>query len=346
MRILHVVGGLDTGGIENWLLGYFNIAKRNGMEMDVLTCDTNKLSLIENEAFNKSNVIIPRSNNIFSRISILIRVLLKNNYDAVHCHTDLSTSIYFVIAKVFSKSKLICHSHTDRRIIEKNANSLRKIYICISKILIVKLGDSLVAVSKAAGESLYLNGFSVEYCGVEVNLEKIKDPALEDLDGKKLIFHIGRLSKPKNHYFILDLAEKFRNETDFHFIMIGDGEERENLFKYYERLGINNVTFLGQRNDVHAILWSYEGLVILPSLWEGLPLSLIESQKCGKNCLTSTNVTKEVNVGGVRFLPLDLDSWFDSIHMYNFKDKFHFDGDDSVFSYKSNIDYFKSIYKS
>lgn len=346
MKVLHIVGGLDSGGIENWLQGYFSIfkAKNDSIVMHVLSCDKNKMSLVDGCIFNEENSFKPKSNNIVQRVIALIKLLKKNKYNIVHCHTDLSSAIYFLIVRIFSNATLICHSHTDRRSLEKQATFIRKSYVYMSKYVIDWLSNHKVAVSQAAGNSLYVKNFDVEFCGVDVCDTGISDDLLKKYKNKKIVFHIGRLSTPKNHEFILDLAHSMRSYTDYHFVCIGDGDEKKQILKKFRDYKLSNVTFLGHRNDVHSILLYHRGLVILPSLWEGLPLSLVEAQKCKKYCFASTNVTTEVDMGGVIFLDLDLETWKENILKFNFDTEFNFFDNGKLFSYTSNYNYFIKLY--
>ena len=344
MRVLHIVGGLDAGGIEYWLKGYFEYLKKDvDIKMNVFSCNNMQTSLMDGLTFNKDNVIAPKGSSLFSVINTYIKELKSERYDVIQCHTDLSTSYFFILAKLFSNAKLVAHSHTDRRKLEENLPFYRKCYRKFARYIIAKISDVNVAVSKAAGESLYINDYVVEYCGVSVIKQSVAESILK-LDNKKIIFHVGRMSKPKNHVFALDLANKFQNMPDYHFVFIGGGEDENKVLNYKDELKLNNVSFLGHRNDVHALLQGHNGVVILPSLWEGLPLVLVEAQKCGRYCVASDFVTKEANIGGVEYLPLELSLWKEKLLALDFYATFEIENS-NVFSYESNYNFFMDHYK-
>ena len=72
-------------------------------------------------------------------------------------------------------------------------------------------------------------------------------------------------------------------------------------------LGVDSrVIFAGSRDDVPRILLSAMNVFIFPSLWEGLPLTLIEAQAAGLRCIVSESVTAEVSLGGCTYLPLSI----------------------------------------
>lgn len=107
----------------------------------------------------------------------------------------------------------------------------------------------------------------------------------------------------------------------FQMVFVGEGELRLELEKMVDNYGLNEcVTFLGSRNDVNYILSLFDAL-IMPSIYEGLPLSLIEAQAAGVKCIASSAITKEVDLGLdlVGFIDLDKGSkyWAQKIASIN-----------------------------
>ena len=131
-----------------------------------------------------------------------------------------------------------------------------------------------------------------------------------------VISHVGRFCTIKNHIFILDLIERLLKEkTDFQVLLLGDGELFQDIQNQAEsRNLLKNITFLGSVPNVNEYLQASD-IFILPSLYEGLPVSLIEAQSTGCYCLCSDRITKEVDIGCglVDYIPLDISAWRDSI---------------------------------
>jgi glycosyltransferase involved in cell wall biosynthesis len=125
------------------------------------------------------------------------------------------------------------------------------------------------------------------------------DPALRaKLNGGShhpLVLVPARLDPQKGHRHLLEAAGEVPDAT---FVLAGDGPERQGLGDLARSLGVENrVVFLGYRSDVPALLAACD-LVVLPSLYEGLPLSLLEAMAAGKPVIAS-------RIGGIDELVAD-----------------------------------------
>jgi len=113
-----------------------------------------------------------------------------------------------------------------------------------------------------------------------------------------LIGHIGRFHQQKNHTFLLNIFASFvKNRPTAKLILVGDGPLRKNMELKAMDLGIaENVLFLGLRKDIPQLLGVLDAF-ILPSLYEGLGIVLIEAQAAGVPCLISDVVPYEADLG-------------------------------------------------
>lgn len=104
---------------------------------------------------------------------------------------------------------------------------------------------------------------------------------------------IGRLHSAKGHLDLLPVMARLKDEgLDFHLLLVGDGELRDKIENMIEGLGLERfVTMTGYRTDIPNILASID-VVLMPSLWEGLPMALLEGMAMGKAVLASS-------VGGI-----------------------------------------------
>ncbi len=109
------------------------------------------------------------------------------------------------------------------------------------------------------------------------------------------ICHVGRFDKVKNHAFILDIfAEVLKKRTDARLLLIGDGVLREQTEQKAKQMGIyEKVSFLGVRRDVNELLQAAD-VMVFPSLFEGLPVTLVEAQSTGLPCVISKTIPSEV----------------------------------------------------
>ena len=113
----------------------------------------------------------------------------------------------------------------------------------------------------------------------------------------------------------MDVFAEIHDKIDSVLLIVGDGELKESLTKYAEEKGIGNKTvFAGVQSDVPAFLSAMD-VFVFPSLYEGMPLSIVEVQTNGLPCILSTGVPEDVHLTDlVMALPLeDPDKWAEAI---------------------------------
>jgi len=122
-----------------------------------------------------------------------------------------------------------------------------------------------------------------------------------------VIGHVCRLDTPKNQNFRIEVAaEASRRLSRLRVLLIGEGPDRPLIEERTRALGLaSRTTLLGSRADVPRLLSAMD-VFVLPSLWEGLPLTVIEAQAAGLPCLISDCISSETDVapGIVHRLPL------------------------------------------
>jgi glycosyltransferase EpsF len=137
-------------------------------------------------------------------------------------------------------------------------------------------------------------------------------------DGAIIIGHVGRFDHPKNHQFLVNVfCELLSTISKAHLVMIGDGPLRNQIETQVKSLGIQSkVHFLGVRSDVPALMAGMD-LFLFPSLYEGLPVVLIEAQAAGLACVVSNSITHEADVkaGLMNYVGLDegVHAWINAV---------------------------------
>jgi len=106
--------------------------------------------------------------------------------------------------------------------------------------------------------------------------------------------HVGRFNEQKNHEFLIEVfSELVKLEVNRKLFLVGTGALMASITTKVEKLALqNNVVFLGSRNDVNELLQGMD-VFLFPSLFEGLPVSLVEAQASGVQCYISDGVPKE-----------------------------------------------------
>jgi glycosyltransferase involved in cell wall biosynthesis len=112
-----------------------------------------------------------------------------------------------------------------------------------------------------------------------------------------LIISVGNLRQQKNHLVSIEtiyhLREKFKLKN-IHLLLVGKGIERDNLINYARELDLSDrVHLLGARNDIEKLLYNCD-IFISTSLWEGLPLAVIEAFASGIHSVISPITEHEI----------------------------------------------------
>ncbi len=120
-----------------------------------------------------------------------------------------------------------------------------------------------------------------------------------------VVGHVGNFHAPKNHAFLAAIAAcAARRESGVRVLCAGGGPLQEQTRQQFEQAGVRAI-FTGPRTDIPRLLRAMD-VFVFPSLYEGLPLAVVEAQAAGLPCVVSTEVTREVEAvpGLIRWLPL------------------------------------------
>src|SRR5690606_27518429 len=100
-----------------------------------------------------------------------------------------------------------------------------------------------------------------------------------EISDTKIIGHIGRFNEQKNHFYLIKIfQELLKIDQSYHLLLVGDGNLSGRIKELVDDLNISeNVTFLGIRHDIPDLLQAID-VFVFPSLYEGLPVTLVEAQ--------------------------------------------------------------------
>ena len=338
IKLAYVTHGLSSNGIESFLVNiayhidmtkydvYFVIAIDEGTdtlhEKTVRDLGAKVIRVCDLDSIKKK----------FVYIKALRKVFEENKFDIVHANMDLLNGVVLRAAKKAGIKKRICHAHTSSStfVSENSANKLftmvQTLYRNIMKRLIADNSTHFLGCSQKANEYMYPDRAD-EAITINngIDISKFLTPDSMDYDqngidpGKINLVTVGRLSAPKNPMFMIDIiAELSKLRQNFMFNWVGDGDLKEDINKYIEQKNLSSfINMMGRRTDIPQIL-SQCSIFLLPSLFEGLPVSLVEAQAAGLQCFVSSNVTDEVDFGGCRFISLDsgAKNWAEIIDQY------------------------------
>ena len=329
-RVLHVVGAMNRGGAETMLMSTYRYLKRDQLQFDFLEFEPSTSDYAaEIESLGGRIIKTDWSRHPrgwYSAYQGLVRLLTeRDRYLAVHSHVLFASSVALLAARRASVPIRIAHSHTTS---DGSHTISRQIYRFVSRAVIQRIATKFVACSADAGHFLFGRRWFDDHGVVIRNAVDTKvfrppiqyDYALGSVGGhvgRPSLICVARLEAVKNHAFLLDLAECLRDRgKGFSMLFVGEGSLHEQLSYEISHRGLQGlVRMLGKREDVSDMM-RVADFLLLPSHYEGLPVSLVEAQASGLACLISDNVTSEVDLGLglVQWLSTsDVGLWADAI---------------------------------
>ncbi len=317
VRVLQVCGAL-AGGVGTVLMNYYRHIDRSKVQFDFLTHGEPEASTraeVE-ELGGTVKVITSKSTSLWRNLRETRRYINPETpHQVVHVHTASPTSFaYLLAARLAGKRVRVVHSHATG--LEAHPGSLQaRIHGALRPVLRWTATD-LVACSTAAGDWLYgvKARRSVRILPNAIDAEKFRFSLLmrqrvrRDLaiDGRLVLGHVGRFVDVKNHRFLIQtFAQVVQIEPSAVLLLVGDGLLLDAVRGQVKVAALeDHVLFLGLRDDVPGLMQALD-LFMLPSLYEGLPLVLVEAQAAGLPCLASSSITDEVRLTGLlEFLDL------------------------------------------
>lgn len=321
IRVLHVVTYMGRGGLETMLMNYFRNIDRSKVQFDFLVHRDFEADY-DKEILSLGGRIyhLPQLNP-FSRKyhKAMDSFFAEHPYQIVHSHLDCMSAYPLSHAKKAGVPVRIAHAHNKSQ--DKNIKYPLKI---LSKSLIPKYATHLFACGAEAGLWMF-NGrkFQILYNAIDSSIyiysEQIRREVREELQlGNKLVIgHVGRFSPQKNHEFIVSLFyELQKRKSDSVLILMGGGKDRQQIEKIVQELDIGSkVVFTGIRSDVNRLMQAMD-VFLFPSLYEGLPVAMIEAQAAGLPCVISENIPEETIITDLvsrRALEAPVSEWIDKI---------------------------------
>ena len=318
-RVLHIIGKMDRAGAETMLMNLYRHIDHNQVQFDFITF-TNETADYDAEILDLGGRIIPIvASNPIDRMLKLQR-FLKNHpeYKIVHAHALLSNAFHLLAAKAAGVKHRISHSHNTSN---GDANAIKKAYEQWALIVNRRMATEKIACGKLAARYLFGTTKNVWLLPNAVDISDMLSVATDSRnyikqkfgDNKLKIIQVGRLNTVKNQQFSIKIAEQLKQDNiDFALYIIGQGPLETELKQMVQDKNLSDsIEFLGVRSDITQLMASAD-YMIMPSLHEGFPVVLVESQTVGLTSIVSDQVSDEVDLGLglVDFLPIDsADNW-------------------------------------
>ncbi|WP_455138290.1 glycosyltransferase family 1 protein [Thermophilibacter sp.] len=312
-RILQVLpGGRSYGGVEAMLLNYYRHIDRSQVQFDFLVHYSEEGACDEEirRLGGKIYYLNARKNwNIAAYINELRELFINHpEYKIIHGHMPGFAPIYFKVAERCGVPVRIAHSHVTGTEPTVKGFVLDKVIKQIKHVSNVHL-----ACSRAAGSYMFGNDYALLPNAIETQRFAYNSDARARLrkqigiEDRLVVGNIGRLSPQKNQRFLIEVFAEIKKKCQKAALLIaGAGELEHDLQNYAITLGMkDSVYFLGQRADVDE-LYSVFDVFVLPSLFEGFPVVLVEAQANGCPCVASSTITNESSISNlVSFMSLN-----------------------------------------
>ena len=286
MKVVHVISGLNAGGAEHFVFELCKYAlSRNDADMSVLSLSA--ASTI-NEHFNKAGIRLLNAHPSSSRktkAASAFSTLIKAKAHVIHAHMFHACFIACCVKLFRPKTKIVFTLHNNfvsqwhRRIILYFTRFLRSADIVFPG-LAVKWYQKKKSV-------VIPNGINIDRF---LHLNTDKPPLFT-------CCYIGRLSDEKNPLFLIDLAKALVADHNFLIRVAGEGPLKEDLIESIQEEKLSeHFTVEGYVEDVAALL-AESHCLLLPSLWEGMPLVVLEAGAAGVPIIATPigNITSLLN---------------------------------------------------
>lgn len=334
IKILQLVGGGDAiGGVEKMLLNYYSFMDRSKIIFDfcfyrkstISSVDDvqkgllNKSRVFDLQLFEKKRVI----SGYYESINKVKSIIKENDYDIVHINAGRPPLLIcgLIAAKKAGTRNIIIHSHstkgrTDRSLLDDIAYEM---LFAVVRPIFRKYATMLAGCSTEAAKYMFGSQSisSAKYFPIRNAIvvnpltynEQVRQQVRAEIgvsDNTLVIGHVGSFSTPKNHIFLVNVFNEIKKKSvNCQLWLAGNGVLKVEVELYVKKLGIeSDVLFLGERSDTTRLYQAMD-VMVFPSLWEGLSVSVVEAQAASLPVFASSNISIEHQItDNLEFLDL------------------------------------------
>lgn len=277
-NILQLVTGLGVGGAERVVLDLsigLNRAKYNNFVLSL----SKKNEMLDIFHENDINVTSLGKSNSFkdflSMITITKEFIKSNKIELIHAHMTHAMILAVIMKLFFPRLKIVFTSHNTTF-----GSKVRNVLISMLK----PLRNIDILFSEEQRTSIYKDMYRVIPNGINTKPYQIK---LEKFE-KFTFLSVGRLDEAKNHLYLIECAKKLADKNlDFEILIAGEGSLRPQIEAKITQYNLKNVVkLLGNRRDIVELM-AQSHVFVMPSLWEGLPIVLLEAGASDLPCIST-----------------------------------------------------------
>lgn len=300
IKVLHIVTRIDIGGISSWLYNHYLHMDHSQIKLDVVAIDTGVKQGYHTKFEDLGMKVLYMPQHLLFRLQYLNRLIREEKYDVVHCHIELQSAVYLLVAALCGVKVRFSHSHLS---VERSTFQDRVYRWLINKVSTKRFGVSKHSVLTVFGKK-YVKDSPVLYNALDVKQysfdeeKRFRYRTELQLDSQFVVGFVGRLTYLKNLMYLIDVfVELTKIHPDTVLLIVGAGEMQGQFDLKIREKGIQDkVIMIGARSDVNNWLQAMD-VLLLPSYSEGLGRVLIEAQAAALKCIASREgVSQEAKI--------------------------------------------------
>ncbi|HIY00413.1 MAG TPA: glycosyltransferase family 1 protein [Candidatus Blautia faecipullorum] len=300
IRVLHLELDSHLGGIESFLRNLAAQTEGSPVESDYVTSVGNPALQEELQRLG-GRIFRAAPHRRIIRYCRDINRLIQSGYDIIHIHKNSAANILPVLLAKKNRKAVIVHSHNTRPSVGGAARLLH----FLNRGYLSRAADIRFACSQEAGRWMFGNDdFEIVHNGIITDRflfdrEKREQKRKELGIGEKtvVIGHIGRFTEQKNQEALVEIFRRLcQRRPDAVLLLAGDGKRKAVVQRRAEETGLGKkVIFAGVRADIPELLMGMDAFV-MPSRYEGLPLSAVEAQASGLPVILSDTISGDTEI--------------------------------------------------
>lgn len=306
IKIAVMAGEKFNGGVWGILYNYFRRIDHDRFKITFFVAEKCPEELSkEIRRLGGDFVTIPPRGRVVRYLMSLVKIYRKERFDIVHANLTTLNFMPLFAAWVAGVPVRISHSHSNSNPADRGLNILKNALRLLSHLFVT----DYFTCSEKSGRWLFGNKFydsgRVQLIRNAIDVSRFaydeqKRRAIRGkygLQGRFVVGNIGRFTAQKNHPFILAVfAQMVRVNPDARLLYVGWGEQESKVRGMVSNMKLEPyVVFAGEIADT-AAYYSAMDVFLLPSIFEGLCVCLIEAQANGLPCVVSTNNSIESKI--------------------------------------------------
>ncbi len=315
VRIAQIMGKLWAGGVEMVVFNYYREIDKSKIQFDFFydedsTVEPSQELISMGARFYK----LPPYQRLSEYLKVLRKYLKENKYIIIHSHINTLSIFPLFVAWLENIPIRIAHNHSVPGGNEFTRNIIKKMLKFFSKVF----STDYFACSEKAGRwmfgnktfedgKVYILKNAVNWELFNINKKQIESLKKQlGLCDKFVIGHIGRFTYAKNHNFMIDiLYEVLKKKENAVLLLVGDGDMYKRIISHINAMGLSDKVVLTGQVANPQEYYKLIDVMIVPSIFEGLSLTTIESQISGVPVLMSYSVPREAVISnGCRYMKL------------------------------------------